>query len=85
MLRVGLERLLDAFRTAHYFELDRECIKNDKDLPACITSISIDGQSVSLTDYGGLQVGMPTSVRDLESAIDQIAGTSKWLHAEEGR
>lgn len=83
--RVELERLLDAFRTAHYYGLDREYIVNVTDLPAYITSISIDGQSMSVTDYGGLQVGMPTSVADLESAIDQIAGTSKWLHAEEGR
>lgn len=75
--REELERLLDAFRTAHYYGLDREYRMSATDLPACITSISIDGQSMSVTDYGGLQVGMPTSVRDLESAIDEIAGTKK--------
>ncbi|MGA8025667.1 MAG: DUF6438 domain-containing protein [Bryobacteraceae bacterium] len=75
--REELERLLDAFRTANYFGLDREYRVNATDLPACFTSISIDGQSMSVTDYGGLQVGMPTSVRDLESAIDEIAGTNK--------
>jgi hypothetical protein len=83
--REDLKRLLDAFRAVHYYGLDREYKINGTDLPACITSISIDGQSMSVLDYGGLQVGMPTSVRDLESAIDEVVGTRKWLRAGEGR
>ena len=77
--REALERLLDVFRKAKYFSLDREYRLGAEDLPTCITSISIGGQSMSVTDYGGLQVGMPASVRDVEEAIDEAAGTRDWL------
>src|SRR5262249_2777849 len=44
-------------------------------------SISIDGRKKSIVDYGygGRFVGMPTAVADLESEIDRVAGTPKWL------
>lgn len=77
--RRELERLLTAFRTANYYGLEMQYRMNSSDLPTSITSISIDGKSMSVEDYGGLQVGMPTTVRDLESVIDEVAGTSKWL------
>jgi hypothetical protein len=62
--RETLERLVDAFRKANYFSLDAAYRIQATDLPAYTTSISIDGTSMSILDYGGLQVGMPVSVRD---------------------
>src|ERR1039457_6214991 len=44
--REALERLLDVFRKAKYFSLDREYRLGAEDLPTCITSISIGGQSM---------------------------------------
>jgi len=77
--REALQGLVEVFRKANYFSLDREYRIGATDLPTCITSISIDGRSMPVTDYGGLQVGMPTSIRDVEDAIDEVAGTSDWL------
>lgn len=81
--RKELERLVEAFRAALYYGLDPEYKMAATDLSPCRTSISIDGHSMSVLDYGGLQVGMPTSVRDLEFAIDEVAGTRTWLRAGE--
>jgi hypothetical protein len=77
--REALQALLEVFRKANYFSLDREYRILATDLPTYIVSVSIDGQSMSVEDYGGLQVGMPTSVRDVEDAIDETAGTRDWL------
>jgi hypothetical protein len=74
-----LRELVDAFRSANYYSLEQEYKIDATDLPSCITSISIDGQSMSVVDYGGLQVGMPASVRDLELAIDDLVETRRWL------
>jgi hypothetical protein len=62
--REALEGLLDVFGKANYFSLDRVYSIAASDLQTCVTSISIDGQSMSVVDYGGMQVGMPASVRD---------------------
>jgi hypothetical protein len=77
--REALEGLVEVFRKANYFSLDRTYKLGATDLPTYITSISIDGRSMSVVDYAGLQVGMPASVRDVERAIDEAAGTRAWL------
>jgi TonB family protein len=77
--RETLEGLLEVFRKANYFSLDSAYRIGATALPTYITSISIDGHSMSVLDYGGLQVGMPVSVREVEQAIDEAAGTNDWL------
>jgi len=47
-------------------------------LPPCKSGVA--GHSLmSVLDYGGLQVGMPVSVCDVEQAIGEASGTSDWL------
>jgi hypothetical protein len=77
--REALANLLEVFRQADYFSLDREYLSTVTDWPTCITSISIDGRSMSVRDYAGVSVGMPASVRKVENAIDEAAGTQEWL------
>jgi hypothetical protein len=77
--RKELEGLVEVFRKANYFSLDREYRFGVTDLPTFVTSISIDGRSTSVEDYGGMVAGMPASVREVEEAIDEIAGTREWL------
>ena len=69
---------MEVYRRANYFSLDRRYTLAATDLPTYVTSISIDGQEMSVVDYGGLEAGMPASVRDVEDAIDEVAGTRKW-------
>jgi len=77
--REALVGLLEVFRKANYFSLDRTYRLGATDLPTYTTSIAIDGQSMSVVDYAGLHVGMPASVRDVEDAIDEAAGTRDWF------
>ena len=49
------------------------------DNPAYETSIFFDGMSKSVLDYVGQSVGMPSTVSDLEAAIDRLSGASKWV------
>jgi len=80
--REALLDLLEVFRKANYFSLDRAYRLGATDLPTYTTSIVIDGHSMSVCDYAGLQVGMPASVRDVEDAIDEAAGTRDWLRPD---
>jgi ankyrin repeat protein len=73
--------LVDLFRRADYFSLDTEYRRLVTDNPTYTTSIEIDGKSMSVVDYVGIEVGMPQVVTDLEDAIDRAAGTGKWLKA----
>lgn len=75
----AFEGLVERFRKSNYFSLCPSYVLGATDLPTAITSISIDGKSMSVSDYGGLQMGMPASVREIEKAIDEVAGTKRWL------
>jgi Domain of unknown function (DUF6438) len=52
--RDTLERLLEIFQKADYFSLSRDYMFPVTDLPDYRTSISIDGKTMSVHDYGGL-------------------------------
>jgi Domain of unknown function (DUF6438) len=80
--REELERLMDKFRAANFYAAETRYEMPVTDLPTCSTYISINGQSMSVTDYGGWMAGMPASLRDVELAIDELAGTAKWLGLE---
>ena len=87
--RDALERLLDMFRRANYLSLSEDYTwppSGDYPVPGIAafmrsfdTSLSIDGQTMSVHDHRGLEAGMPVSVRDVEDAMDQAADTSQWL------
>jgi hypothetical protein len=77
--RAKVEQLVAKFREANYYALDREYTFGVSDNPIFSTSISIDGRIHSIKDYAGLRAGMPKVVEQLENAIDEIAGTEKWI------
>lgn len=77
--QASLVELADFFRKATYFSLRDRYVSGITDNPAYETSISFDGVSKSVLDYVGQSVGMPSSVSDLEAAIDRISGASKWV------
>jgi hypothetical protein len=49
------------------------------DAPTYQIQVSYDGKSKTLIDYAGLEDGMPEFVIELESAIDETAGTAEWV------
>jgi hypothetical protein len=78
-----VNEILDAFRTADYFSLRDEYRASVTDCPTVTTSFQIDQVSKEVTDYVGAEEGMPQSVSDLETTIDRVAGTMKWIHGNE--
>jgi hypothetical protein len=54
------------------------------DCPSFIVSLSIDGRAKSVTDYQGVNVGMPFAVSELEDAVDMLARSDRWVLGREG-
>jgi ankyrin repeat protein len=74
-----VSQMVEAFHKADYFSLDNEYYYGVTDCPTYVTSISFDGQSKSVVDYVGEEVGMPYAAAELEMAIDRLAGTERWI------
>jgi Domain of unknown function (DUF6438) len=77
--RASLAELVDFFRKANYFSLSDRYVYGVTDNPGYTTSISFDGESKSVFDYVGQSAGMPSTVTDLEAAIDRVSGADKWV------
>ena len=80
--REAVEQIVEAFRRADYFSLRDKYIQSVTDNATYRTSISIGGQTKSVTNYVGEEVGMPQTVTDLENAIDHVADTAKWIRGD---
>jgi hypothetical protein len=71
--------LFAKFRAAEFFSTLDEYRFNVSDGATYKLAIRYDGVSKSMTDYAGNWAGMPGAISDLERAIDQAAGTLKWI------
>jgi hypothetical protein len=78
----SVRELVEQFRGADYFRLNREYSVNGTDLPTYTTAIAFDNIAKCVADYGGTLVGMPARVRTLENAIDRLAGPEHWTTRE---
>lgn len=64
---VGFNNLRDAYRA------------EVSDLPTYTVSLTRDGHTKTVVDFGGVSAGMPESIRDLQREIDRVAGTAQWV------
>jgi len=71
--RQQIEDLLEKFRQADYFSLLDKYAQPAFDLETVKTSLIVDGKIKKVTDYGGLELGIPEAVIDLETALDEAA------------
>jgi hypothetical protein len=71
--------LVNEFRRADYFSLKKRYEDGMTDQNGITTSIEFDGNKKQVFDYVGILTGMPDVVETLEAAINQAAGTGKWL------
>ncbi len=71
------------FVEADFYSLDAEYAWNATDLPTYVVGVSIDGRAKQVVDYEGEQEGMPGVVTELEEAVDELAGTSRWIQGGE--
>lgn len=76
--------LVRAFRDADYFSLDDKYVWGVTDMPTFETSITIGTDTKKVTDYVGLQAGMPASAEALEDDIDRVADTARWVKGSKG-
>jgi Domain of unknown function (DUF6438)/Ankyrin repeats (3 copies) len=74
-----VQLLLDALRNADFFSLSDKYVMNVSDNPTFVVGIKIATASKTITDYAGLQVGMPLAITDLEKQLDAAAGSTKWV------
>lgn len=64
---IGFTRLRDQYRA------------NVTDLPTYSITLTRNGVTKTVVDYGGMGAGMPESVRSLQDEIDRVAGTARWV------
>jgi Domain of unknown function (DUF6438) len=84
--RVAPEAVMELVRQ---FEKDQFFAAGDKyiaevtDNPTYILTLTVAGKKKTVTDYVGEQVGMPLAITDLENAVDETAGTERWIKGSE--
>jgi ankyrin repeat protein len=71
--------LLAKFRQADFFSLKDRYAAGGTDGETVAISISVDGRTKRVIDESGLQAGLPEMVESLEQAVDETAGTDKWI------
>ncbi|MBN8607943.1 MAG: hypothetical protein J0L81_13590 [Caulobacterales bacterium] len=74
-----VEALLARFDAIGFDELRSEYRGQMTDLPTTTITLTRNGRSKSVLDYGGVSAGMPRAVRELQDEIDRVAGTSRWV------
>ena len=72
-------RLLERFRTADFFGLKDEYRAGVTDNPTYCLQLVVGARKKTIIDYVGTWVGMPESVSELEDAVDETAGTNRWV------
>jgi len=75
----AVAKLLERFRAAHFFGLKKEYFYGATDNPTQVLTVRVGKASKTVTDYIGTKAGMPQEVRDLEEAVDALAGTARWV------
>ncbi len=74
-------RLLERFRGAGFFELKDNYVAGVTDNPTYRLELIVGAKKKTVVDYVGDWVGMPVVVTELEDAVDEAAGTDRWVSA----
>lgn len=80
----AVRRLAQRFIDADFFSFDDRYTMGWTDGTTYVLSISIDGYTKTVSDYGGLSVGMPFAGSELEDAVDILARSDRWVVGREG-
>jgi len=74
-----VDQLLDMFRAANFLSALPQYRGNWTDNPTQTLTLRVNGQTKTVIDYVGTDVGLPLAIRNLENAIDDTAGTERWI------
>lgn len=72
-------RLLERFESVGFESLQDRYHAQVTDVPTYTVSLRRGDRTKTVVDYGGMAVGMPQDMRDLQNEIDRVAGTSQWV------
>jgi len=75
--------LVREFERAKFFAAGDKYIAEVTDNPTYTLTLTVGGKTKTVTDYVGEQVGMPLVITDLENAVDEAAGTERWIKGSE--
>ncbi len=76
--------LLARFRSADFLSALPEYKGNWTGKQTQQLTLKINGQTRTVIDYAGFDEGLPLAVKQLEDAIDNTAGTERWVKGNEG-
>jgi hypothetical protein len=71
--------LMRQFEKANFFAAEDKYVAVVTDNPTYELTLTVAGKTKTVTDYVGEQVGMPLVITDLENAVDDAAGTERWI------
>ncbi|OSZ72438.1 hypothetical protein CAP39_03615 [Sphingomonas sp. IBVSS1] len=71
--------LLARFRAARFFGLKPQYSASITDIPTYVLELRVGTRRMRVVDYAGGAVGMPAVVTELEDAVDQLAGSDRWV------
>lgn len=77
--REDVSRLLARFDAIGFTSLRDEYSARATDLPTYTLSLTRNGRTKSVRDYGGAMAGMPEAVRALQDEVDRVADTARWV------
>ncbi|MBO9697941.1 MAG: ankyrin repeat domain-containing protein [Sphingopyxis sp.] len=75
----AVDALVERFRKARFFELKGKYSSPVTDSPTHLVTLDTGNGRKTIVDYVGADVGMPASITALEDAIDEAAGTERWV------
>jgi hypothetical protein len=79
----AVRELVRQFEKAKFFAAGDKYIAEVTDNPTYTLALTVGGKTKTVTDYVGEQVGMPLVITDLENAVDEAAGTERWIKGDE--
>jgi len=74
-----VDALLARFRAANFLSALPEYQTAVTDISTHTLTLSFNGQTRKVVDYGGVADGMPWVIHELEDAVDETAGTKRWI------
>lgn len=82
--RATLDALIAKFRQASFFGLKKEYFYPATDSSTQVLRFSTGGKTMEVIDYIGVMAGMPAEAKALEDAVDEAAGTARWVRGDAG-
>ncbi len=75
----AVRELVSEFEKAKFFAAGDKYIAKVTDNPTYTLTLTVGGKTKTVTDYVGIEVGLPLAISDLENAVDDTAGTQRWI------